>query len=175
MNNKDHNRVSKAVAQKIRATAENMGYKSNSVARTLRTSKSNTLGFVTDEIATTPYAGRVLQGAQDAARKLGYILLTANTNNDAELEDQEISALRRYNVDGFLYAIMYHRKVDIPEALEGSLTVVVDSEDAAGKVPSIYPDDEMAGHDATNRLIQAGCRRIVYYGSATTIIAQGSV
>ena len=166
MNNKDHNRVSKAVAQKIRATAENMGYKSNSVARTLRTSKSNTLGFVTDEIATTPYAGRVLQGAQDAARKLGYILLTANTNNDAELEDQEISALRRYNVDGFLYA-------NIPEALEGSLTVVVDSEDAAGKVPSIYPDDEMAGHDATNRLIQAGCRRIVYYGSATTIIAQG--
>ena len=128
MNNKDRNRVSKAVAQKIRATAENMGYKPNSVARTLRTSKSNTLGFVTDEIATTPYAGRVLQGAQDAARELGYILLTANTNN---------------------------------------------SEDAAGKVPSIYPDDEMAGYDATNRLIQAGCGRIVYYGSATTIIAQG--
>lgn len=68
--------------------------------------------------------------------------------------------------------MMYHRKVDIPEALEGSLTVVVDSEDAAGKVPSIYPDDEMAGYDATNRLIQAGCRRIVYYGSATTVIAQ---
>ena len=69
MNNKDHNRVSKAVAQKIRAIAENMGYKPNSVARTLRTSKSNTLGFVTDEIATTPYAGQVLQGAQDAARE----------------------------------------------------------------------------------------------------------
>ena len=121
------------------------GYKPNSVARTLRTSKSNTLGFVTDEIATTPYAGQVLQGAQDAARKLGYILLTANTNNDAELEDQEISALRRYNVDGFLYAMMYHRKVDIPEVLEGSLTVVVDGEDAAGKVPSIYPDERWPG------------------------------
>ena len=104
MNNKDHNRVSKAVAQKIRATAKNMGYKPNSVARTLRTSKSNTLGFVTDEIATTPYASKVLEGAQDAASKLGYILLTTNTNNDAELENQEISALLRYNVDGFLYA-----------------------------------------------------------------------
>ena len=57
MNNKDHNRVSKAVAQRIRTTAESMGYKPNSVARTLRTSKSNTLGFATDEIATTPYAG----------------------------------------------------------------------------------------------------------------------
>ena len=173
MNNKDRNRVSKAVAQKVRETAKNMGYKPNSVARSLRTSKSNTLGFVTDEIATTPYAGRVLQGAQDAARKLGYILLTANTNNDADLENQEIAALRRYNVDGFLYAMMYHRKVDIPEALEGSPTVVVDSEDAAGEVPSIYPDDELAGYDATNRLIQAGCRRIVYYGTEADIIAQG--
>nr|WP_288667982.1 LacI family DNA-binding transcriptional regulator [uncultured Bifidobacterium sp.] len=172
MNNKDHNRVSKAVAQKIRATAENMGYKPNSVARTLRTSKSNTLGFVTDEIATTPYASKVLEGAQDAASKLGYILLTTNTNNDAELENQEISALLRYNVDGFLYAMMFHRKVDIPEVLEGSPTVVVDSEDAAGRVPSVYPDDELAGYDATNRLIQAGCRRIVYYGSATSIVAQ---
>lgn len=172
MNNKDHNRVSKAVAQKIRATAKNMGYKPNSVARTLRTSKSNTLGFVTDEIATTPYASKVLEGAQDAASKLGYILLTTNTNNDAELENQEISALLRYNVDGFLYAMMFHRKVDIPEVLEGSPTVVVDSEDAAGRVPSVYPDDELAGYDATNRLIQAGCRRIVYYGSATSIVAQ---
>lgn len=172
MNNKDHNRVSKAVAQKIRATAENMGYKPNSVARTLRTSKSNTLGFVTDEIATTPYASKVLEGAQDAASKLGYILLTTNTNNDAELENQEISALLRYNVDGFLYAMMFHRKVDIPEVLEGSPTMVVDSEDAAGRVPSVYPDDELAGYDATNRLIQAGCRRIVYYGSATSIVAQ---
>lgn len=172
MNNKDHNRVSKAVAQKIRATAKNMGYKPNSVARTLRTSKSNTLGFVTDEIATTPYASKVLEGAQDAASKLGYILLTTNTNNDAELENQEISALLRYNVDGFLYAMMFHRKVDIPEVLEGSPTVVVDSENAAGRVPSVYPDDELAGYDATNRLIQAGCRRIVYYGSATSIVAQ---
>ena len=133
------------------------------------------LGIVTEYSTAGQLLGHLVMGAQevaDAARELGYILLTANTNNDAELEDQEISALRRYNVDGFLYAMMYHRKVDIPEALEGSLTVVVDSEDAAGKVPSIYPDDEMAGYDATNRLIQAGCRRIVYYGSATTVIAQ---
>ena len=112
-------------------------------------------------------------GAQEAARKLGYILLTVNTGNDRELENQEIAALRQYRVDGFLYAMMYHRVVEIPAELEGSPTVVVDSEDENRKIPSIYPDDEMAGYDATNRLIQAGCKRIVYYGSSITIIAQG--
>ena len=173
MNNKDRNRVSKAVAQRVRGTAQSMGYKPNSVARTLRTSRSYVLGFITDEIATTPHAGRVLVGAQEAARKLGYILLTVNTGNDRELENQEIAALRQYRVDGFLYAMMYHRVVEIPAELEGSPTVVVDSEDENRKIPSIYPDDEMAGYDAANRLIQAGCKRIVYYGSSITIIAQG--
>lgn len=172
MNNKDRNRVSKAVAQRVRETAQSMGYKPNSVARTLRTSRSYALGFITDEIATTPYAGRVLMGAQEAARKLGYILLTVNTGNNRELENQEIAALRQYRVDGFLYAMMYHRVVKIPAELEGSPMVVVDSEDEDRKIPSIYPDDEMAGYDATNRLIQAGCGRIVYYGSSITNIAQ---
>lgn len=135
MNNKDRNRVSKAVAQRVRGTAQSMGYKPNSVARTLRTSRSYVLGFITDEIATTPYAGRVLVGAQEAARKLGYILLTVNTGNDRELENQEIAALRQYRVDGFLYAMMYHRVVEIPAELEGSPTVVVDSEDENRKIP----------------------------------------
>ena len=98
MNNKDRNRVSKAVAQRVRETAQSMGYKPNSAARTLRTSRSYALGFITDEIATTPYAGRVLMGAQEAARKLGYILLTVNTGNNRELENQEIAALRQYRV-----------------------------------------------------------------------------
>lgn len=174
MNNKDRNRVSKAVAQRVRGTAQSMGYKPNSVARTLRTSRSYVLGFITDEIATTPHAGRVLVGAQEAARKLGYILLTVNTGNDRELENQEIAALRQYRVDGFLYAMMYHRVVEIPAELEGSPTVVVDSEDENRKIPSIYPDDEMAGYDATNRLIQAGCKRIITTVPQSPLSPRGS-
>lgn len=172
MNNKYHHRVSNGVAQHVRDVAQAMGYKPNSVARTLRTGRSHTLGFITDEIVTSPYAGRVLQGAQEAARRLGYVCLVANTNYDSQMESQEINALRRYNVDGFLYALMYHRTVDIPSSLANSPIVVADGEDAAGRKPSIFPDDELAGYDATNRLIKAGCRRIVYFGSETTIIAQ---
>ncbi len=131
------------------------------------------LALLINQIGSRKTCRRVLVGAQEAARKLGYILLTVNTGNDRELENQEIAALRQYRVDGFLYAMMYHRVVEIPAELEGSPTVVVDSEDENRKIPSIYPDDEMAGYDATNRLIQAGCKRIVYYGSSITIIAQG--
>lgn len=79
LNNKDRNRVSKAVAQRVRETAQSMGYKPNSVARTLRTSRSYVLGFITDEIATTPYAGRVLVGARRRQRANSAIFCSPST------------------------------------------------------------------------------------------------
>ncbi|MEJ5920872.1 LacI family DNA-binding transcriptional regulator [Bifidobacterium thermophilum] len=172
LNGKYKNRVSDATAQIIRDTASSLNYEPNMLARTLKTNKSHTLGFVTDEIITTPSAVRIMLGAQEAARKLGYILITMNTNNDKALERQEIATLKRYHADGFLYAFMYHRVVDVPATLRSMPTIVVDAEDAKHDLPSIYPDEFGIGYDATNRLIAAGCRRIAYFGSESGIVAQ---
>lgn len=172
LNGKYKNRVSDTTAEHIRETAASLHYEPNMLARTLKTNKSHTLGFVTDEIITTPFAVRIMLGAQEAARKLGYILISMNTNNDKSLERQEIATLKRYHADGFLYAFMYHRVVDVPSALRSMPTVVVDAEDAKHDLPSIYPDEFGIGYDATNRLIKAGCRRIAYFGSESGIIAQ---
>ena len=43
----------------------------NAMAIGLRKSQSHLIGFVTDEIATTPFAGQIIRGAQDAAREQG--------------------------------------------------------------------------------------------------------
>ena len=72
------------------------------MARNLKTRSSRILGFISDEIATTPFAGRIMLGAQDAARELGYILLTVNTGNDPDLERRQIGIVRQYGADGFL-------------------------------------------------------------------------
>lgn len=173
LNGKTGNRVSERMASRVLNTAEQLGYAPNSVARTLKMRRSHVLGFITDEIGTTPYAGAILLGAQDAARRLGYILLTVNTGNDRALEHEQIATLRSHQVDGFLYALMYHRRVEVPEELHELHTVVVDGEDEDGIVPSIHPDEQLIGRDATHRLIAAGCRRIVYFGSETGILAQG--
>lgn len=172
LNGKAKNRVSERNARKVLDVARELGYVPNSTARTLRMGRSHVLGFISDVIATTPYAGDLLLGAQDAARQLGYIVLTANTGDDRELEIEEISALRRYQVDGFLYALMYHQRVHLPEAIGDVPTVVVDGEDEDGRVPSVFPDDLRIGYDATKRLIDAGCQRIAYFGASDAVIAQ---
>lgn len=172
LNGKDRGRIKPEIAQEIKRIAEDLGYQPNLVARNLKTRSSRILGFVGDEIATTPFAGRIMLGAQDAARELGYILLTVNTGNDADLERRQIGVVKQYGADGFLYAMMYHRKVEVPRELDGLPVVIVDAEDEHGERPSICPDEYGIGYTATRRLLDAGCRRIAYFGADVPIVAQ---
>lgn len=172
LNGKDRGRIKPEIAQNVRCVAERLGYQLNLVARNLKTRSSHILGFVSDEIATTPFAGRIMLGAQDAARELGYILLAVNTGNDVELERRQINIVKQYGADGFLYAMMYHRMVTIPAELDDVPVVLVDAEDADSQRPSICPDEFGIGYIATRRLVDAGCRRIAYLGTNARVIAQ---
>mgnify|MGYP001650132050 CR=1 FL=1 len=84
LNDRDEGRVKPAIAEQVCATAKRLGYRPNPLARSLRTSKTRILGFISEGIAATPYAGGIILGAQDAASKLGYMLLTVNTDGNSE-------------------------------------------------------------------------------------------
>ena len=58
LNNRDIGRVSPDVAEQVRDIAAELGYLTNRLASGLRTSSSCTIGFPSDEVATTPFAGR---------------------------------------------------------------------------------------------------------------------
>ena len=171
MNHRDAGRVKAEIAERVRKTAEELGYRPNPLASSLRTSRTHILGFISEEVATTPYAGGIILGAQDAASRLGYIMLTVSTDGESD-EGTEIAALKRYGVDGFMYAKMSNRITHVPDALKDSPVVLVDATDAEGRIPSVEPDEIMIAKDATNRLIQAGCRRIAYIGCSEPMIAQ---
>lgn len=171
LNGRDGGRVKPQVARRVREAADAMGYQPNALARSLRTSRTHIVGFISVEVATTPYAGGMIQGAQDALSALGYVLLTVS-GDDAQAIDGEVDALRRYGVDGFLYSAMSNRVVDVPRSLTRLPLVLVDVTDAAHRFPSIEPDEFRIGYDATTRLIDAGCRRIAYVGCAEPMIAQ---
>jgi LacI family transcriptional regulator len=65
-----------------------------------------------------------------------------------------------YKVAGVVYAGMYHRRLDIPEVLAEVRSVVLNSQDRAGRVASVAPDEAKGGYSATRRLLDAGHRRI---------------
>ena len=99
------------------AAARETGYRPNIVSRSLRTGTSQTIGFVSDTVATTPFAGHVIWGALDAARERDHLLFIGETEGDPELERQLIETMHDRRVDGIVLASMYTRKVAVPKAL----------------------------------------------------------
>lgn len=171
LNDRDAGRVKASIAAQVRDTARKLGYRPNPLARSLRTSRTRILAFVSEEIATTPYAGGIILGAQDAASTLGYMLFTVNADSRVD-EETEIATLKRYGVDGFMYAKMSNRYANVPSSLGDYPVVLVDAADREGRFPSIEPDEFRIAYDATKRLIDAQCERIAYVGCSEVMLAQ---
>lgn len=116
LNGRDEGRVKSEIADNVRAIATKLGYRSNPLASSLRTGKTHILGFISEEVATTPYAGGMILGAQTAASQFGYMLITVITDGENS-ESEEIATLKRYGTDGFLYAKMSNRITHVPSSL----------------------------------------------------------
>ncbi|WP_426504572.1 LacI family DNA-binding transcriptional regulator [Dactylosporangium sp. McL0621] len=166
LNNTSGARINDATRERIVAAAARLGYAPNKLAQGLRLQRTQVLALLSDEIATTPHAGRIILGAQEAASAHGWVVLLLNTGGDPALEDRAINAIFQYQIDGVLYATMYHRQVTVPDQLSGLPVVLLDASSADPAYPSVVPDEVGGGRDAVHELIAAGHRRI---GFATNI------
>jgi LacI family transcriptional regulator len=153
-------RVRDATRRRVEVAAAELGYAPNGLARGLRKRRSHTLALLSDRIATTPFAGGIILGAQEKAAELGWVLMLYGTGDDPEVEQREIRTLLQYQVDGVLYATWYHRQISVPPELLRVPVVLLDctSEDAG--FASVVPDEYGAGYNATQELIRHGHRRI---------------
>lgn len=163
-------RTSPATEARVHAAAAELGYSPNAVARTLRTRRSDSIGFVGDEIATTPFAGKLIQGAQETVRQHDGVLLVTNTGYDVELEDREIRELLSREIDGVLYAAMYHRVVRVPDSLRETPVVVLNAR-TDDRHSWVSPDERAGGEDAAQILLDAGHRRLAMINDAHPIPA----
>lgn len=171
LNNVEGKRINPETRQRVLEAARRLGYAPNGLARGLRLKRSNTVGFVSDEIATTPYAGRIILGAQEAAAEQGLLLLMLNTGGNPELERKEIDLLLQRQVDGVLYASMFHRVVEVPDGLRSVPTVLLDARSDDLTVPSVVPDEVLGGYTAVRELLDHGHRRIGFVNNLDDIPA----
>ena len=79
-------------------------YQPSDVARSLKLRRTNTLGLLVSDI-TNPFFSQFVRGAEEAALKQGYLLLTFNTDDHVEREKQVLEVLRARRVDGILLVV----------------------------------------------------------------------
>jgi LacI family transcriptional regulator len=158
-------RVADDTRRRVFTAAEQLGYAPDALARGLRTRRSHLIGFVSDDIATTPHAGQMIQGAQDMAWKSGLLIVLVSTGGDVGLEEHALSALLQRRIDGVLYATMWHRVVDLPRLGRDLPLVLLDARPSegspgAGSTPFVVPDEVGGAASAVTELLDHGHRRI---------------
>lgn len=155
-----HPNVSDRTRAKVASVIETMKYRPSFAARHMRTQKSRLIGFISDEVATTPFAGKIILGAQDVAWEQEYILLVANIGDDVVRIDKVVETFLERDVEGIIFSSMYHREVYLPEKIVSVPVVLANCYSADAIAPAVVPDEYKGGYEATANLIGAGHRRI---------------
>lgn len=97
-------RVGPAVRDRVLKAIERLDYHPDHFARSLKTRQSHMLGIVISDIGN-PFFPQLTRGAEDAAIKHNYLLVTFNTDDQLEREKRVLSVLRSRRMDGILLVV----------------------------------------------------------------------
>jgi LacI family transcriptional regulator len=171
VNNAPDANIPEETRNRVWAAVKELGWRPNAMARGLSLQRSHTIGFLSDEVATSPHAGKIIQGAQDAAWAREIMLLVINTGRNAALERAAIEMMLERQVEGMIYATMYHRPVTLPPLLSQVPIVLLDCYTPDRSLPSVVPDEVQGGRTATETLLRKGHRRIGFINNIDPIPA----
>jgi LacI family transcriptional regulator len=138
---------------RVFAAAEELEYRPDHIARSLRSRRSQTVGVLVPEI-DDPYAAGVMSGLEAYMVREGYFYLVASHQAQAERVDHYLGMLESRSVDGMvLLATRLSRAPRLP-------TVVVSGHQELPGVTNVVIDHERAAHLAVEHLHQLGHRRL---------------
>lgn len=164
LNERPEARIGKDARARILAAVEELGFRPDMTGRQLRMQRTQTLGLITDGIATSPFAGQIVRAAHDVAWANGRLVFLVNTMGDADVEGSAVRGLLDRRVDGLLYAATYVREVEVPPETGEVPTVLVNCfpSPASPQLPTVVPAERHGGVLAIQCLIDAGHRDVVY-------------
>ncbi|GGQ40136.1 LacI family DNA-binding transcriptional regulator [Couchioplanes azureus] len=153
-------RISEDARQRVLRAAQELDYRPNLMARSLRTKVTRTVALISDTLASDPYAGRAIHGSLAAAVAHDHLLFIGETEGDSVVEGKLIADFLDRQVDAFVYASMFTRYVRVPKQLKGRPVVLLNCLTRAARPAyhSVIPDEAAAGLSAARTLVGAGHR-----------------
>ena len=154
--------VSEETASRVLSAAAALGYRPNTVARSLRTRRSHTIGVLIPDL-TNPLFPPIVRGLEDRLAADGYVALIGNTDADDERELMVFELMRARHVDGFVLATATtHDRVLEEAAQAGLLVVLVNRLSEEFSFPSVSVDNDRGIRLAVSHLTGLGHRRIAH-------------
>lgn len=161
---KDHPDISPATKKAVRELAQRLDYQPNSVALSLRKSKTYTIGIIIPQLVHH-FFSTVISGIEDVAYDAGYHVMICQSNESYDREVMNTQALVASRVDGMLISVA--QETDDIKHFEGLVNrgipvVFFDRVVKDLDTSSVEVDDFGGAYRAVEYLLRSGCRRIAH-------------
>ena len=148
--------------RRILKRMKELDYQPNQAARSLATGKALMMGLIVPDLVH-PFFAQLARGASRVFRKQHYGLVISSSEQDSELEKEEIQQMLARRLDVLLIASAQWR-VDSFRRIEGQQKqyILIDRRFEGLAANFVGTDDVEAGKLATRHLMEQGCQRIAY-------------
>ncbi len=171
---KDSPRISVERRAAIQQYAREHNFTPNMIAESLRHSRiqpMKVIGVIIPEFAHY-YFSSILSGIEEEASAHGYRIMVAQSNEQYEREVKICKSFYENKVCGIIVsqAKDTHRYDHFQQLIDTGIPLVFYDRICTGVNASrVVVDDYMGAFNAVSHLIETGCSRIAYYGSAMTL------
>ena len=170
---RNHEDIGEETRKRVLKRVKELNYHPNPAARALVTGKSYTAGLIVPDLVH-PFFAEVATGISRVLRKKNYSLLISSSQEDPELERQEIARLVSRRLDALVIASTQCAANGFSQIVDQNVPYILLDRSFPG-LPANFVgvDDVKVGRIATAHLISVGCRRIAHVRGATTSTAIG--
>ncbi len=158
-------RVAEATRRKVLAVAQELSYRPNRVARSLRTHRTATLGVVVSRLSGS-FVARVSDSLEEAAREHGYSLLLACAQQNPQRERLAVELFLEQGADGLIVMPCCSSRTnrDYYRGLlaQGIHLVFFDRSVPGVPADGVYTDNRTGGYLVGRHLADLGRRRLAF-------------
>jgi len=161
--------ISSETRERIQKAIDELGYVPNTLARSLRSRRTNTVALIVTDI-TNPFFTTLARGVEDAANEAGYTVIFCNTDESAAKEEKYLNVLLQKQVDGLLLVPTQRSVNSIHQILKhGTPVVVLDRRIPEVDVDSVRCDSLDGAYKLTKYLVSLGHRQIAIMSGAVGV------
>lgn len=167
----DEPAVSDALKSKVLTAAQQLGYRPNFTASTLRRSSNTTrtIGLLLKNVAN-PFSAALLRSIEDVARMRDVVVISASVDEDDEREKRLSQTFLSRNVDGLIIVPTAGNHSYLAREVDrGTPVVFVDREPAGIDADTVSSENSQGARAAVEHLIGLGHRSIAFIGDYTRI------
>lgn len=147
-------RVKEETRRRVMEAVKELGYRFNDAARSLKTRRSKSIGFIVPEF-NNEFLLEIAQGIEGRLKEAGYHLIVSSSNGNPREEREALQLLLEKAADGVIIVPSGKSGIHLKPYVDGSVPIIT-VDRAFGDLPllSVLADNRKGASEAVKKLYQ---------------------